>query len=51
VNEVLDHLYSALDEAYITKEEFDNLYKKAREIERAINGYIDFLKKQKQNFQ
>lgn len=51
VNEVLDHLYTALDEEYITKEEFESFYKEGREIERAINGYIDFLKKQKENFQ
>ena len=50
VNEVLDHLYTALDEEYITNGEFRSLYKEGREIERAINGYIDFLKKQKENF-
>jgi len=50
VNEVLDHLYTALDEKYITRKEFERVYKNGREIERAINGYIDFLKKQKENF-
>jgi len=50
VNEVLDQLYVALDENYITKEEFNNLYKEGREVEKAINGYISFLKKQKNNF-
>jgi len=50
VNEVLGHLYTALDEKYITRKEFERVYKNGREIERAINGYIDFLKKQKENF-
>jgi four helix bundle protein len=47
VNEVLDQLYVALDEKYITQEEFDNLYKLGREVEHAINGYINFLNSQK----
>ena len=47
VNEVLDQLHVALDESYITKEEFDELYKEGRELEKAINGYISFLKQQK----
>jgi len=47
LNEVLDHLYTALDEGYIKKEEFDRIYQQGRELEKAINGYVDFLKKQK----
>lgn len=45
--EVLDHLYTALDQNYITQEEFDSLYKEGREVERAINGYVMFLQNQK----
>ena len=46
-NEVLDHLYTALDENYISENNFDKLYKQGREVERAINGYIGFLQSQK----
>ena len=46
-NEVLDHLYSALDFNYITKTEFDLLYKEGRDVEYAINGYINFMNQQK----
>jgi four helix bundle protein len=44
VSEILDHLYTALDEGYIDKELFDELYLEGREVERAINGYITFIK-------
>ena len=50
VNEVLDQLYIALDENYIGKEEFEELCKEGRDVEKAINGYIEFLKNQKNNF-
>lgn len=46
VNEVLDHLYAALDESYINKETFDELYSQGREVERVLNGYINYLKRQ-----
>ncbi|MBU0880122.1 MAG: four helix bundle protein [Patescibacteria group bacterium] len=48
INEVLDQLYVALDTDYITKEEFNNLYNEGREVELVINGYIGFLKRQKE---
>ncbi|MFA4834131.1 MAG: four helix bundle protein [Patescibacteria group bacterium] len=44
--EVLGQLYVALDENYINQEEFNNLYNKGKNVERAINGYIGFLKGQ-----
>lgn len=50
VNEVLDQLYVASGEKYINEDEFKKLYQNGREIEKAINGYIDFLRKQKSNF-
>jgi four helix bundle protein len=46
LNEVLDQLYVALDEKYITQDCFNNLYKEGRNTEYDINGYIGFLKKQ-----
>jgi four helix bundle protein len=45
-NEVLDHLYTALDAKNISKIDFDRLYKQGREVEKSINGYIGFLKGQ-----
>ncbi len=48
VNEVLDHLYTALDEGYINQETFDELYTQGREVERVLNGYINYLKRQSQ---
>lgn len=47
VNEILSQLHIALDEKYIIEQEFNNLYKKGREIEKSINGYIAFMKNQK----
>ncbi|MEA3272208.1 MAG: four helix bundle protein [Patescibacteria group bacterium] len=46
-NEVLDQLYTALDEGYIKQQEFNSLYQEGRDVEYAINGYINFLKNQK----
>ena len=43
VNEVLDHLYTTLDEMYIAKEKFNYLYEKGREVEKTLNGYIGYL--------
>jgi four helix bundle protein len=48
VNEVLDHLYTALDEGYISRETFDELYAQGREVERVLNGYINYLRHQSQ---
>jgi four helix bundle protein len=47
INEVLDQLYIAIDEKYITEEKFKKLYGQGREVEQAVNGYISFLKNQK----
>ncbi len=46
LNEVLDQLYVALDENYISAEVFNKLYQEGRNVEKAINGYIGFLKRQ-----
>ena len=44
--EVLDQLYVALDEGYINQEKFNNLYNEGKSTERAVNGYIGFLREQ-----
>jgi len=46
LNEVLDHLHAALDEGYISQEIFNELYAQGREVERILNGYINYLKRQ-----
>jgi len=46
INEVLDHLYTALDEGYVPQKTFDESYAQGREVERVLNGYINYLKRQ-----
>ena len=46
INEVLDHLYTALDRGYLSRERFDGLYEQGREVEKVLNGYIGYLKKE-----
>ncbi len=46
MNEVLDHLYTASDEGDIDQKTFDELYAQGREVERVLNGYINYLKRQ-----
>ena len=43
--EVQSHLYVALDQDYLMKDEFDNLYQRAVETKRLINGFIRYLRK------
>jgi len=45
INEVLDYLYTALDNNYITEKDFHKLYDRGRKIEMVLNGYIEFLQK------
>lgn len=45
INEVLDHLYTALDEEYISGKEFEQLYAQGREVEKVLNGYIGYLQR------
>jgi four helix bundle protein len=47
LTETLDHLTVALDENYITQIEFDDLYKQYEVCIKLINGYVNYLKKQK----
>lgn len=46
LNEVFDHLYTAMDNGYITQQTFEKLYSQGRDLERVLNGYIGFLQKQ-----
>jgi four helix bundle protein len=45
--EVQSELYVALDEAYISKVEFDDTYEQARRTRAAIRGFINYLNKHK----
>ena len=40
--EVQSELYVALDEAYISRDEFDDTYEKARRTRAAIRGFINY---------
>ena len=44
-SEVQSELYVALDEAYVSKTEFDDAYEQARRTRAAIRGFINYLKK------
>jgi len=43
--EVQSELYVALDEVYISPNEFKDVYEKARQTRAAIRGFINYLKK------
>jgi four helix bundle protein len=43
--ELQDHLYTALDEKYLTPPEFEGLYGKAAEVGRKIGAFMNYLKK------
>jgi four helix bundle protein len=45
--ELQSELYVALDEAYISKNEFDGTYEQARRARAAIRGFINYLDKYK----
>lgn len=45
INEVLDHLYAAWDEKYVSEEKFKQLYEQGREVERVLNGYLGYLQR------
>jgi len=42
--EVQSHLYVALDQNYIPKEKFNNVYSKLEEVKRLISGFKSYLK-------
>jgi four helix bundle protein len=41
--EVQSHLYVALDQGYMTKEEFEEIYTQADLVSRMISGFIKYL--------
>jgi four helix bundle protein len=41
--EVQDHLYTAMDEQYVTSEQFQTLYNQAAEVSRLIGGFMKYL--------
>jgi four helix bundle protein len=43
-SEVQSHLYVALDQEYITKEEFTEVYDQARKTKNLVNGFISYLR-------
>jgi len=43
-SEVQSHLYVALDQEYITKEQFNEIYEKAVAVKNLISGFIRYLK-------
>jgi four helix bundle protein len=43
-SEVQSHLYAALDQGYITKAQFDEIYEKAVLFKNLISGFIRYLK-------
>lgn len=45
VTETIEHFITALDEGYITQEEFDTGSQKCELVFKLINGYINYLKK------
>jgi len=42
--ELCSHLYVALDQKYVSTEEFDQLYKRAQEANHKIGAFIKYLK-------
>jgi len=43
--EVQSELYVALDEEYVSKDEFEDVYEQARRARAAIRGFINYLRK------
>jgi len=45
LSEMLDHLNVALDDEYMTNEEYDEHRRELEEVWKVLNGYIAYLKK------
>jgi four helix bundle protein len=41
--EVQDHPYTALDQSYVTREQFDDLYRRAGEVGRKLGALMNYL--------
>jgi len=42
--EVQSHLYVAVDQGYISGEDFDQIYEQATEVKKMISGFIKYLR-------
>jgi len=49
LEECKDHLYTAFDEEYIDQQKLDELFEQHKKCISLLNGYIAWLKKQKDN--
>lgn len=49
LEECKDHLYTAFDEEYIDQNQLDELFEQHKRCISLLNGYIAWLKKQKDN--
>lgn len=47
LSETINHLIDAFDETYITEEQLNYFKEKGKEIERMLNGYINYLRNQR----
>ena len=47
LSETINHLIDAFDERYITEERLNYFKEKGKEIERMLNGYINYLRNQR----
>ncbi len=45
LGELQSHLYVALDQNYISQDDFDEVYKQSKLTGNLINGFIVYLKK------
>jgi len=45
VAEVKSHLYVGLDQGYMNKSDFDNIYSQAQTVGKLIGGFIAYLQK------
>jgi len=50
-SEVQSHLYVAVDQKYITEEDFYQIYNQAKKTKSLINGFISYLKGKKKVMQ
>ena len=47
--EVQSEIYVALDEEYVSSEEFEDVYELARRTRAAVRGFINYLRKYEEN--
>jgi four helix bundle protein len=45
LGEIKDHLYTAIDEAYITQTDFDETYRATEETARLVGGFMSYLQR------